>query len=208
MKTIIATLSNERFATYLRAAGYDQARALNLYLWNAELGGGFHLPIQAVEIALRNKVNQALVSEFGQNWWRNDRFLALLDQPRSADLQLVKTRLQSRGLNLQTGQIVASLSFGFWAGMLQTRYNPNIWTKQFQKSFPDFPMSQSMRRLAQSCSRIANFRNRVSHHEPIFNKDLSAIHSEILRTLAWLCPDTHAWVKPICRVPKLLRSKP
>jgi hypothetical protein len=208
MKAIIATLSTDRFATYLKASGFDQKRALDLYLWNAELGAAFHLPIQTVEIALRNRVNHALVSEFGQNWWQDTKLLARLDPARFDDLRLVKTRLQKRDLKLQTGQIVASLSFGFWTGMLKSRYNPDLWTRQFRTSFPYFPLLDTQRSLAQACSRIANFRNRVSHHEPIFNKDLSVIHGEILRTLLWICSATHDWIKPFCEVPSLLRTKP
>jgi len=39
--------------------------ALALYLWNAQLGAAFHVPIQAVEVALRNSVNKALILSNG-----------------------------------------------------------------------------------------------------------------------------------------------
>ena len=61
-------ISAERFSTYLTAAGHDESRALLLYLWNARMGEAFHLPIQAVEVGLRNCVDHALRSEFGAIW--------------------------------------------------------------------------------------------------------------------------------------------
>ncbi len=61
---ILTAISPDRFKTYLAAAGHRQERALKLYLWNAKLGEAFHMPIQAVEIALRNSIT-----------WHSPRFL-------------------------------------------------------------------------------------------------------------------------------------
>jgi hypothetical protein len=123
-KLIIATLSRRRFDTYHIAAGHDAERALALYLWNAKLGASFHVPIQAIEVALRNRVNRALMTEFGPNWWSAHRLGLLLDRERINDLETVKSRISRKKLRLDTDQIVASLSFGFWVGMLQAKYNP------------------------------------------------------------------------------------
>jgi hypothetical protein len=58
---VIDTMSQRRFETYLQAAGHDRDRAVALYVWNAKIGASFHIPIQAAEVALRNRVNHALV---------------------------------------------------------------------------------------------------------------------------------------------------
>ena len=58
---ILTAISPDRFRTYLIAAGHDQRRAFRLYLWNAQLGEAFHMPIQAVEVGLRNAINVALI---------------------------------------------------------------------------------------------------------------------------------------------------
>ena len=69
---MVSTISRERFSTYLTGAGHDESRALALYLWNAQVGAAFHIPLQAVEVALRNSVNHALVAKFGAEWWKSD----------------------------------------------------------------------------------------------------------------------------------------
>jgi hypothetical protein len=56
-EALLRAISQDRFTTYLKAAGHDPERALALYLWNAQIGEAFHLPIQAVEVALRNSIN-------------------------------------------------------------------------------------------------------------------------------------------------------
>jgi hypothetical protein len=65
LRLLEPTLSQARLGTYMLAAGHDEARALALYQWNALLGEAFHLPIQSVEIALRNRINAVLVAAFG-----------------------------------------------------------------------------------------------------------------------------------------------
>ncbi len=63
------SISTERLGTYLRDAGFDKERPLRLYLWNAYAGEAFHLPVQAVEVALRNCVNIGLCARFSENSW-------------------------------------------------------------------------------------------------------------------------------------------
>lgn len=201
-------ISEERLGTYLIAAGFDADRALRLYVWNAQIGEAFHLPIQAVEVGLRNRMNGALSARFGGEWWRNSEFLAVLDDDRRADLDLVLRRIRNRKLPLATGQVVAGLSFGFWVGMLQPRYNPPIWGGRLHASFPGLPRTRNRGSLAAAVQRTAWLRNRIWHHEPIIKLDLSGEHATVMTALEWICPTKAAWVRPHCRAPVLLRQKP
>ncbi len=205
---VIESLSHERFETYLQAAGYDRKRAIDLYIWNAKLGASFHIPIQAVEVALRNRVNHALVTEFGPDWWGLEKFLILLDRERNRDLDMVRKRIERKGLMLETDQIVASLSFGFWVGMLHSRYNPPIWGAHLRTSFPFLPTKENRNSVFQVAGKIANFRNRISHHEPLIKSNVMQHYSETMLFLRWLCPNTEAWIRPYCSVPSIVRQKP
>ena len=201
-------MSRRRFDTYLHAAGYNRGRAINLYVRNAKLGASFHIPIQAVEVALRNRVNHALVAEFGPDWWDDTRFNAIIDRERVYDLNTVRSRITRKNLSLETDQIVASLSFGFWVGMLQPKYNPPIWGTHLRTSFPNLPTTESRDSLFASGGKITNFRNRISHHEPLLKANAMGIYSDIMKVLGWLCPDTTTWIRPHCEVPKIVRMKP
>ncbi|MGH9591788.1 MAG: hypothetical protein ACRD5L_01760 [Bryobacteraceae bacterium] len=202
------SLSAERLGTYLTAAGFDEDRALKLYIWNAYIGEAFHLPIQAVEVGLRNRVNSALCATFGVDWWQEHRFRRLADREHIRDLDTAAQRLAKRGVALATPQMVATLSFGFWVGALDARYNPEIWSRQLRSSFPDFSPAKSRYDLADAAKRVANLRNRIWHHEPIFRMDLSAEYAAVMEMLAWICSSKVAWIRPQCRVPAVLREKP
>lgn len=201
-------ISDERIGTYLTAAGFDPDRALRLYIWNALVGEAFHLPVQSVEVALRNRINRHLINLYGEKWWQENSFLNMAGRDRAADIEVALLRIRNRGAALETGQIVATLSFGFWASLLQKRYNPALWGGRLQAAFPHLPVEKSRGDLAQRVKRVADFRNRVWHHEPIIKKDLLAEYSVAMELLTWICPIKAGWVRPHCRVPTLIRQKP
>ncbi len=202
------SISSDRLATYLTAVGFDEERALRLYLWNATIGEAFHLPIQAVEVGLRNCINAALCAEYGSDWWQNSTFLASIDHERQTDISMAQRRITNRGHTLATSQIVATLSFGFWVGMLQPRFNPTVWTKHIGNAFIYLPDNRYRSDLASSAKRTADLRNRIWHHEPIFRENISDEFRSVMELLGWICPEKAAWIRPNCRVLSLLRQKP
>lgn len=201
-------ISPLRLGAYLNASGHDLDRALNLYLWNAKIGEAFHLPIQSVEVGLRNRVSDGLDAAFGADWWRNETFISHSTKKSISDIELVKRRLKGKGKPIITGQIVAGLSFGFWVSMLHKRYNSTIWAKHFRSSFPDIPISVDREALRAKVRNIADLRNRIWHHEPIFKRNLLDDYSHCMEALNWICPTKAAWIKPHCRVATVMRQKP
>jgi hypothetical protein len=177
-------------------------------MWNAQVGEAFHIPIQSVEVALRNRIDRALRAKFSEYWWLCEKFNAVADEERKKDIALVLARITNRNLKLCNGQVVAGLSFGFWVGMLQAKYNPPIWGAQLRKCFPDLPQGRGRKSLAQEAGKIAYLRNRIWHHEPLIKRDLSDDFRVVMTTLEWICPVKAAWVRRHCRVPDLLRQKP
>ena len=208
LQALSEEISPLRLGTYLNATGHDAGRALRLYLWNAQVGEAFHIPIQSVEVGLRNRVNAGLTLSFGEEWWQSPGFLAIAESKRRSDIDLVKRRLISKKKPIETGQVVAGLSFGFWVAMIHRRYMPGIWSQQLRRAFPHLPDHVDHRRLHQDVQKIADLRNRIWHHEPIFARDLSTDHARCMRVTAWLCPTKAAWIKPYCRFHKILRQKP
>lgn len=201
-------LSRERMATYIVAAGHDEQRAARLYLWNGQVGEAFHLPIQAVEVGLRNAINEAFTASFGVQWWSAPAFTAVADGERKSDLEQCRRRIVNRGLSMCNGQVVAGLSFGFWVGMLQKRYNPTVWAGHAKFAFTNLPQGRARQSIEQETRHILTLRNRIWHREPIFKRNLSDDHRRVMQLLGWLCPTKLSWIRPHCRVPALLRLKP
>lgn len=201
-------ISPLRLGTYLKAAGHDAERALRLYLWNAQVGEAFHIPVQAVEVGLRNRVSSGLHAAYGDEWWRETEYLAEVEQKQADDISLALRRLTSKNKPHSTGQVVAALSFGFWVAMLHKRHNPAIWSQHFRTSFPHLPPGVTLTALRDEVREIADLRNRLWHHEPIFKRNLSNDHARCMRVVMWLCPAKAAWIRPHCRFPRLIREKP
>ena len=208
LEALKTAISLPRFGNYLVAAGFDEQRALRLYMWNSQIGEAFYLPLQAIEVGLRNRISGALTNRFNSDWWQEPTFLAILDQERQTDLDLVIRRIRNRNLALCTDQVVAGLSFGFWVGLLDGRYNPPVWSKELRTAFPHLPTGRARKSLAKAAQETAYLRNRISHHEPIHARDLSADYASMMKFLAWICPTKARWVKQHSRVPELLRQKP
>jgi hypothetical protein len=205
---IRAILTPGRFATYLKAAGHNEVRALRLYMWNAQIGEAFHTPIQAVEVGLRNSINTALSQLFTPNWWECAGFFRLLDKERTADLTTVFQRIRNRDIDLYTDQVVSGLSLGFWVGLMDGQYNPPIWSKQLRTAFPHLPAGRARKSLFTEAGRVATLRNRIWHHEPLIARDISHDYATVMTLLEWICPSTAEWVRAHCRVPAVLRQKP
>jgi hypothetical protein len=205
---IRATISPSRFTTYLVAAGHNEERALKLYMWNAQLGEAFHIPIQGVEVGLRNCINVALTDIYTPNWWECKGLHDTLDDDRQADLALVLRRIRNRKLELCTDQVVAGLSLGFWVGILGGAYNAPIWSRQLRTAFPNFPPGRGRKSMFDTAGKIATLRNRIWHHEPLIARNLSQDFADVMTLLEWICPSKAAWIKPHCRVPQILRQKP
>lgn len=202
------SVSADRLHTYLTAAGFDEDRALRLYLWNIQIGEAFHLPIQGVEVGLRNAVSDGFGLKYGTQWWADTRFLTIAGHHARADIDTAKRRIASRGKPITTPQIVANLSFGLWTALLAPSFNPHVWSAYLASAFPALPPGTSRRDIHQRAGRIGQLRNRIAHHEPIFRMNLSEEYRATMELLTWICPVKAAWLRPHCRVPALLRVKP
>lgn len=203
------TISQPRWRTYLVAAGFRADVAHALYLWNATVGESFHFPLQAAEVALRNVVNDALVSTFGIDWWRDPAARRHLGADRCADVDRAAARIRDRyGAEPETGRIVAALMLGFWSAMLRRRYDRPLWDAQAERAFPNLTRERSIRDVGATTGALLILRNRIFHHEPLIGRDLSGDYGAILRLTGWICPLTRAWVAGNAKVPAILRQRP
>ncbi len=202
------TVSPARLAPYLQAAGFDQQRAIHLYLWNTMMGQSFHFPLQAFEVALRNSIASVFNDKYGSKWWRESVASNFLDARSVDELTTARKRLKRRGIKPNCDEMAARLSFGFWAAMLAPRYKPAIWSSRLVQAFPHLPAGTEQKAIYERVNRTLDLRNKIFHHEPLLGTNLSASYSELMQLLKWICPETQGWVKSMCSVPRFMRLKP
>jgi hypothetical protein len=191
-------LSRERLFKYLQASKGDLPQAIALYERNMRLSEAFYTPLQCLEICLRNKISARLTLTYGAAWYK-DPATGLHEMVRrnvaDALVELARSRRKET-----PGAVVAELSFGVWVALLAAQYDDSLWRRSIARAFR--PDGRGLRRdiVHGRLNALRRFRNRVAHHEPIFQRDLAAVHGEIIEAIWWMCPATAAWVLQISRL--------
>jgi hypothetical protein len=189
-----ASLSPERFTTYVQAAGGDKEQALRLYVWNAMISAAFYTPLQGLEVALRNAIHRELSRAYGIQWY--DQPTLGLAPAALRQVSDAKDTLQKSRKPLDPPRIVAELSWGFWVSLLgrgpRGRYETTLWRPALYRAFPHVRSLRKHVHAPRDYLRV--FRNRIAHHEPIFARHLAADYASIIKVITWICPDTAAWI--------------
>ncbi|MEV6306425.1 hypothetical protein AB0M02_43945 [Actinoplanes sp. NPDC051861] len=193
--------SPERLEPYLGAADGDLDVALDLYAWNADLSADLSTTIGHVEVLLRNAIHQNLTEwseeRFGEPKWFLDPGHRL--QPRAVqDIAAARRRATRSGRPETPGRVVAELSFGFWRFLLANHYDGTLWRETLYRAFP----GQARRRPIHDAAAVLHLcRNRLAHHEPVFNRPVDGIHASAVALADWICPVSRGWIERHSRAP-------
>lgn len=208
-----ATLSHERFRTYLTASDGDIECAIRLYTWNTAVSAAFYGPLQALEIAVRNAMQFELAVKYGENWYDNAD--TGLDRRALQQIERTKADLVRKRYDVDPPHVIAGLSFGFWVTLLsrggrlqsgrRANYDMTLWRPALYKAFPH-AKSLSRSGAHKPLDYLRTFRNRIAHHEPVFQRHLDKDYQSILDVMAWVSPEKKAWVEAHCRVPEILAT--
>lgn len=207
------SLSPERFARYLRATHGSREAAVHLYTWNTAVSAAFYGPLQGLEVALRNAMHSRLSAAYGPEWYDNPA--VGLDQGATKQIADAKRKLQGK-YDVDAPHIVASLSFGFWVALLgrggkldhsetKANYEMTLWRPALRAAFAAAtPLKR--RDAHMPLDYLRTLRNRIAHHEPIFERHLEMDHASILQIAGWLSPSSRDWIAHHSRVPALLSA--
>jgi DNA polymerase III delta prime subunit len=182
-------LTRQRLTYYLELSHGDIAEAIRLYELNTRLSAMFYGPVQGMEVLVRNAINEQLIAKFGEDW--HELQAIRLDYPQQDD---VRRAIADVDGELNNGAVVAKLSLGFWAALLNTTNDNEIWRKAAYSAFPHRPKGTERKTIHGALNSIRRLRNRIAHHEKILHRDLTADHKTILEIAGWICPETSAWI--------------
>jgi len=206
-------LSEPRFATYLSRAAGDQESAFKLYVWNTYLSEALYMPLQSLEVALRNSADRALTSFWGATWY-DPTFLAgklQAEQIQRVEKVLDKHSESKMGTPLTKDYIVANLGFAFWVDLFFFREYEKLWQFCLHRSFPNKQKGTQRSHVAPIIKPLHMLRNRVAHHEPIAwssNPRLDQHHTNLLKLICWVSPETEAWIRQHSRFEEVWQNKP
>lgn len=194
-------LSTERFNRYLAWAGGDRTRAIELYTLNTRISEALYIPLQMLEVALRNRIHTVMATKFHERWFEDEGRLLGNRQPEQLEKALAD--IAEKKKEATPGQVVAELTFGFWTAMLGNDYE-ELWQKSLHK-IAVRPDGKGLRRkdLSGPLTQIRIVRNRVAHHEPIIIWNLPKHYENILMITDWLSPPAAHWCREHCRFPEI-----
>ncbi|MCA6943795.1 Abi family protein [Pectobacterium polaris] len=192
MDIVRLALSHARMSTYDAAVLDGGKSALELYSWNAQVSAALFASLQICEVVMRNAVSDALEVIYGQKWPWNQTFETSLPYGRMQDL--IKAREQATTM----GQVIPELSFYFWQHMFTNRHYGRIWSQHIERLFPNMETGAAKQakriHIHDELEHIRNLRNRIAHHEPIFQRDLEDDFKRIVNLIKLKCPVTAQWL--------------
>lgn len=161
---------------------------VSIYKWNMALSESMYPLLHVIEVALRNRLHTVISDHFNdENWLLNGDFLAG-DEIDSIQKQIAYLR---RRKQLDTGHLIAELSFGFWTSLLDRRYEFKqlLWPTLLKPTFP-YLNDRKIHAIRSRFNKIRKLRNRVWHYEPIWHwQDLRQQHDDILDAISWIEPE-------------------
>lgn len=113
------------------------------------------------------------------------------------NIDWVNRQLVSQGAPLKTmrnGDVVASLTFGFWRNCFENKYNDiNRWAirKIFpNRNFNNTNIIRDLRDISEDMKKLNELRNRFSHQEKIFHYvDLNVHYERIEKYIKFINPE-------------------
>lgn len=135
-------------------------------------------PLQGLEIITRNYFNGMLVNSFGIQWYENKKIE--FEYMQEKYLVDAKATLINEKKIVTLDNIIASLSFGFWTGLLGPKYETKLWRNCLYHSFKNKPKPFVRKNTHCEFNLIRLLRNRIAHHEPILRVDLPQHYLRII----------------------------
>jgi hypothetical protein len=212
ISAISMALSAPRLGRYIAASYRNRRLALALYRWNAEASGALMVPLSLCEVVLRNAITEAIESVYGRRWFAaGGGFERSLPRPRTGynprdDLA------RARAGHSTAGKVVPELKFMFWVSMLTSRHDDRLWTPSIKTVFSnltaDWTPARSRRLLHDQVESVRVLRNRIAHHEPIFERDVVADYRRFRTIVSWRSSEVAAWMDAIESVTGLAAGRP
>ncbi len=186
------SLSLDRFNRYLSWANNDKARAFKLYELNISLSERFYTALHVLEISLRNTIDSRMSEHFSIDWYGDEAIIK--NSKQFQDMKQTCEQLAKRNPNYTKGDVMASLSFGFWTAFFGREYE-NLWRTCLVKiAKTRHGKNLSRKEFSHRLNFIRKFRNRIAHHEPILHLNPLAMHKETLMLIYYMSPSSHEWV--------------
>lgn len=102
-------------------------------------------------------------------------------------------------------QIIAELTFGFWSGLLGSKYE-DLWREAIRHAFPN--SSGRRKQVAVAVERVRKFRNRLAHHDSMINVDIPFEIRNIIELASYIDTTAACWLERCSRAMAVYAERP
>ncbi|MDE2663232.1 MAG: hypothetical protein OXI39_09565 [Gemmatimonadota bacterium] len=213
-----SALSAERLSAYALPDDIDEVDSVARYLWNLALCSALQPALHTLEITVRNHllrisgriVDQATLRFDKVPCWLDAQPSLLANRERQA-VETAKSTIASRSRPMTEGRLVSALGFGFWVSLCKKPYDQgragrsSLWPELATRGFPHLPKAQRTRsQIFHALDPLRDLRNRVSHHESVWDRKLNRSHQDILETIGWINLDLATTLRAHSPLPEVL----
>ncbi|MBR8653524.1 CAAX protease [Achromobacter sp. Marseille-Q0513] len=189
-------ISNARIASYQTVfSPANDMELMGAYLWNAHACGALYPLMGAVEITLRNAIDQTLSASMGTFWWAGNRLrhrsyatgaITPYEVQAAHDsfikatrkhISEMRSRHRLRGhLKPSHAGVIGKTEFSTWVFLLDAEFMGRglIWPRHLSTVLRGtWPVPQAAAVLGQArdlAKTLRDFRNRLFHHEPAWKR--------------------------------------
>lgn len=215
-----AALSVHRLRLGFRERASDSRDILlGRHLRNLALSEALYPVLQTLELALRNSVDETMNRAFPESVhgssWLSAASVVLAPRDR-AEVERVESWLCSKRKEPTQHRIVAGLSLGFWTGLFTRKYEISdtssyaprpavqtaLWPRLLSDVFPHLTRRFRTREHVHGIlAPVAELRNSVFHHRPIWNETLNALHVSATEAIGWISPELKRLTIEVDRFP-------
>ena len=190
-------ISQDRLTSYVSILKTKDDESLRAYYWNKSLASSIYPALQCLEITLRNSIDISIKNNppsgglyMVGDWWfeKISKYLGdklIRRRERYSGTRIIKTiweeqqvskilnRFNKKHIPITSSKVLAGLDFGFWTNFLSDKFedtgsNTLLWPNLFSHVFPNAPSGTTRQEVEKKFNRVREFRNRISHHEPIW----------------------------------------
>ena len=138
---------------------------------------------------------------------------SLLADRECEAIEQAKRTLRIRNRPMTAGRLVSVLGFGFWVSLCKRPYEqgraggPRLWPGLATKGFPHLAKPKRTRsQIFHALDPLRELRNRVSHHEPVWDRKLDRSHRQLIDVVGWINRDLAATLKAHSPLPAVLEQ--
>lgn len=215
-ENLVFIFSEKRLNAYKFSNEDENSILLERYSYNIQISQAFYPILSILEVALRNKINDAIEQTLKPNWLLEE--INKQDILRDKEYKILiaaKNKLERGNKSINKGHLMAELSFGFWIHLCTKSYKTKLWhTKNFFrtvfKNYPNMAQFDKLSYIYPVLKQSLEIRNRIFHHEIIITNPIGIenIYSQMKNLLFYIDEEAVKYLNTICNFEKIQKQSP